>query len=113
MAWDDGIEAEGGNTNVRIWGNYLDRTAPASRPTITSQGPVYVFRNVWNRNQFYERTTTDAGRAPAALQVGIRREPRHGRRYLFHNTMLQATQPGSPIRWAAAPAWAAPAARSS
>ena len=20
--WDDGIEAEGGNNNVRIWGNY-------------------------------------------------------------------------------------------
>src|SRR5258706_15583445 len=25
--WDDGIEADGGNKNVRIWGNFLDRTA--------------------------------------------------------------------------------------
>ena len=26
-AWDDAIEAEGANRNVRIWGNYIDRTA--------------------------------------------------------------------------------------
>jgi hypothetical protein len=25
--WDDGIEAEGANENVRIWGNYIDKTA--------------------------------------------------------------------------------------
>ncbi|MDP3207844.1 MAG: right-handed parallel beta-helix repeat-containing protein, partial [Rhodoglobus sp.] len=25
--WDDGIESEGANMNVRIWGNYLDGTA--------------------------------------------------------------------------------------
>ena len=34
--WDDGIESEGGNRNVRIWGNYMPRpvtplTRPASR----------------------------------------------------------------------------------
>jgi len=28
---DDGIEAEGGNRNVRIWANYLDLTATAWR----------------------------------------------------------------------------------
>ena len=26
-AMDDGIETEGGNRNVRIWGNYIDQTA--------------------------------------------------------------------------------------
>ena len=28
--WDDAIEAEGGNRNVRIWGNYMDRTGTGS-----------------------------------------------------------------------------------
>src|SRR5258706_11023694 len=39
--WDDGIEAEGGNKNVRIWGNYLDRTATGIATTVVSVGPVY------------------------------------------------------------------------
>ena len=38
-AWDDGIEAEGGNKNVRIWGNYIDRTAIGIATTVTSRRP--------------------------------------------------------------------------
>jgi hypothetical protein len=53
--WDDGIEAEGANENVRIWGNYIDRTAIGIATTVTSVGPVYIFRNVWNRAQMYEK----------------------------------------------------------
>jgi hypothetical protein len=95
MAWDDGIEAEGGNTNVRIWGNYLDRTATGIATTVTSQGPVYVFRNVWNRNQFYERVASDADERQPFFKSGSDASLGNGRRYVFHNTMLQATQSGS------------------
>ena len=95
MAWDDGIEAEGGNINVRIWGNYLDRTGTGIATTITSIGPAYVFRNVWNRNQFYERSTSDADSRQPMFKSGSDSSLGNGRRYVFHNTMLQATQSGS------------------
>ena len=38
-AWDDAIEAEGSNMNVRIWGNYMDQTATGVATTSTSRGP--------------------------------------------------------------------------
>lgn len=44
--WDDGIEAEGGNQNVRIWGNRIDRTFVGIAVATSSLGPVYVFRNL-------------------------------------------------------------------
>lgn len=44
--WEDGIESEGGNHNVRIWGNFIDRTYVGIALATASIGPVYVFRNV-------------------------------------------------------------------
>jgi len=94
-AWDDGIEAEGGNNNVRIWGNYLDRTATGIATTVTSIGPVYIFRNVFNRNQFFEKVASDADERQPFFKSGSDASLGDGRRYLLHNTMLQATQSGS------------------
>ena len=93
--WDDGIEAEGGNENVRIWGNYLDRTATGVATTVTSVGPVYIFRNVFNRNQFYDKRAADSDERQPFFKSGSDASLGDGRRYLFHNTMLQATQSGS------------------
>jgi hypothetical protein len=93
--WDDGIEAEGANENVRIWGNYLDRTATGVATTVTSVGPVYIFRNVFNRNNFYERVSPDQDDRQPFFKSGSDSSLGDGRRYLFHNTMLQATQSGS------------------
>jgi hypothetical protein len=97
MAWDDAIEAEGGNNNVRIWGNYMDRTATGVATTVTSIGPVYVFRNVWNRNQFYENRTSDTDERQPMFKSGGDASLGHGRRYVLHNTMLQATQAGASL----------------
>ena len=94
QTWDDGIEAEGGNNNVRIWGNYLDNTATGVATTITSVGPVYIFRNVFNRNRFYEKVTCDADERQPFFKSGSSSSFANGRRYLLHNTMLQATQAG-------------------
>ena len=89
--WDDGIESEGGNQNVRIWGNYLDRTAIGIATTVTSVGPAYVFRNVWNRAQMYARVTSlDADDRQPFFKSGSDATLGSGRRYIFHNTMLQA-----------------------
>lgn len=93
-AWDDGIESEGGNENVRIWGNYLDKTATGIASTVDSVGPMYIFRNVYNRSQFYERGGLDNDDRQVFFKSGSDASLGDGRRYIFHNTMLQAVQPG-------------------
>jgi hypothetical protein len=94
MTWDDGIEAEGGNQNVRIWGNYVNKTATAIASTVDSIGPLYIFRNVWNRNQFIEGVSCDSDQKQPMFKSGSSGDFGNGRRYLFHNTMLQAQQAG-------------------
>jgi hypothetical protein len=93
-AWDDGIEAEGGMRNVRIWGNYIDQTSVGIATTVVHTGPAYIFRNVYNRSRRYARVALDAddrlyfSKSASTLDWG------NGRRYVFHNTLLQATQEG-------------------
>ena len=93
--WDDGIEAEGGNANVRIWGNYLDRTGTGIATTITAAGPVYIFRNVWNRNRFHPQVAPDLDERQPFFKSGSFEPLGGGRRYVFHNTMLQALDPSA------------------
>jgi hypothetical protein len=94
MTWDDGIESEGGNQNVRIWGNYLNNTATGIASTVDSVGPLYIFRNVYNRSRFYEKSSPDTDDRGPMFKSGSSSDFGNGRRYLFHNTMLQATQSG-------------------
>jgi hypothetical protein len=49
--WDDGVEAEGGNTNVRVWGNRFDKVFNHIATAATSLGPLYVWRNVGLRTR--------------------------------------------------------------
>jgi hypothetical protein len=76
QAYDDGIEAEGANRNVRVWGNYIDDTYIAIASTATHAGPFYVFRNVYNRGGTFGKS-------------GERDGYGGGRRYFLHNTLLQ------------------------
>jgi hypothetical protein len=88
-AWDDAIEAEGGNRNVRIWANHLDLTATGVASTVTHYGPLYVFRNVYARSRkLSERAPEADDRGPFA-KAGATQEWGGGRRYFFHNTLLQ------------------------
>ena len=84
--WDDAIEAEGANNNVRIWGNYMDQTATGIASTSTVAGPLYVWRNVWNRSRARSR---DKDARLYMFKSGSS-SGGGGRRYVFHNTMLQA-----------------------
>ena len=93
-SWDDGLEIEGGNMNVRVWGNYVNNTGTGISSTLTSVGPLYIFRNVWNRNQFVQGASCDADQRQPMFKSGSSSDFANGRRYLFHNTMLQATQSG-------------------
>jgi hypothetical protein len=93
QVWDDAIESEGANKNVRIWGNYFDQTATGVATTSTAQGPVYVFRNVYNRSRMMSLRTLDNDDRNTFAKSG-NSSYGNGRRYLFHNTNLQATQSG-------------------
>ncbi|MDQ3025487.1 MAG: Ig-like domain-containing protein, partial [Pseudomonadota bacterium] len=62
--------------------------------TVTSVGPAYIFRNVWNRAQMYQRTPLDSDDRQPFFKSGSDSSLGDGRRYVFHNTMLQAVQPG-------------------
>jgi hypothetical protein len=92
---DDGIEAEGGNRNVRIWGNYLDQTGTGIASTVDSVGPMYIFRNVYNRSRMRYLTTYDNDDRGPFFKSGTDTSVGNGRRYVFHNTSLQPSDPSA------------------
>jgi hypothetical protein len=90
---DNGIEAEGGNMNCRLYENYIAFGTALFSNAGTSMGPMYNFRNVCENN--YRSSTqpttgfmfkilgktNGAGDNPGtAVHIG------GGRSYLFHNT---------------------------
>ncbi len=97
QAWDDAIEAEGGNMNVRIWGNYMDSTFVKVAVAATAIGPVYIFRNVANvtrRSSATGSTADEEDRGPFIKAGSQDALYRGGRIYVFHNTLLQPVVQG-------------------
>jgi hypothetical protein len=88
-AWDDAIEAEGGNRNVRIWGNSLDNTGTGVATTVTHWGPVYIFRNVYKYSRMKSERPPDGDDRGPFAKSGSTEKWGNGRRYVFHNTVLQ------------------------
>src|SRR6185295_4748832 len=87
--------AEGGNRNVRIWGNYLDQTGTGIASTVASVGPLYIFRNVYNRSRMRYQSALDSDDRGPFFKAGSDTSVGNGRRYVFHNTSLQPTQSGA------------------
>ncbi|MHC4682044.1 MAG: right-handed parallel beta-helix repeat-containing protein, partial [Planctomycetota bacterium] len=83
--WDDAIESEGANMNVRIWGNYTHHTFQHIAVACTSKGPLYIFRNVFGLSRRTHRDPLGG----SMIKVGQRDQYGGGRRYVFHNTALQ------------------------
>ena len=83
--WDDAIESEGANMNVRIWGNYAHLFFNGIATACTSKGPLYIFRNVLGESRT-GHSNTNGG---AFIKTGERNEFGGGRKYVFHNTALQ------------------------
>ena len=83
--WDDAIESEGANMNVRIWGNYIDQTYQHIATASTSNGPLYIFRNIFG----VSRRTHANPLGGSMIKIGERDPYIGGRRYIFHNTALQ------------------------
>ena len=83
--WDDAIESEGANMNVRIWGNYIHRTFQHVATACTSKGPLYIFRNVFGES----RRTQVNPLGGAMIKTGRRNDYGGGHKFVFHNTALQ------------------------
>jgi len=108
--WDDGLQIEGGGCNVRVWGNYIDKTMVGIATASCTVGPLYIFRNVFARSQLadFPGGDTDALVLPGHFKprglppthnrgyfakVGETPKVGSGRQYWLHNTMLQPAPP--------------------
>jgi hypothetical protein len=84
--WDDAVESEGANCNVRIWGNYVTECYVGIACASTSIGPLYVWRNVSGAMRV----------APGQWSGGFLKTSDNlggGRIFVLHNTILQPPSP--------------------
>ena len=96
--FDNAIESEGANNNVRIWGNYLNDTYATIGIASTSVGPLYIWRNVNNRSRRNgdDPNSDTYSRGPFIKAGGQEVDGvwyGSGRTYVFHNTVLQPPPP--------------------
>ncbi|MCH8877483.1 MAG: right-handed parallel beta-helix repeat-containing protein [Chloroflexi bacterium] len=92
--WDDGIEAEGGGQNVRIWNNYVEDCFMAIGNAPVSIGPLYVWRNVSGRS--YSPPGSEHGEYGNFLKMGAAASDdwMTGLMYIFHNTIYNPNDQG-------------------
>lgn len=91
--YDDAIESEGANRNVRIWGNYLHHVFTGVGLATVSEGPLYAFRNILGDTVGMTNpngANQDNEGHGVFFKLGSR-DPivNGGRAYFFHNTNLQ------------------------
>jgi len=91
--WDDAIESEGANMNVRIWSNYIHHTFVHVATAATSKGPLYIFRNVFGSSRVSHQDPsggTIIKTGSRAIEIrGETVDLGNGYRFIFHNTALQ------------------------
>ncbi len=83
--WDDAIEVEGGNRNVRVWGNYITQAFMGIGNAATSIGPLYVWRNIFGRCQ---RNLDIPGAHFVKMGYADSEDWMTGHMYFFHNTVF-------------------------
>jgi hypothetical protein len=91
--WDDAIESEGANMNVRIWSNYIHHTFVHIATAATSMGPLYVFRNVLGHSRVSHLDPSGGMMIKTGMNYinvnGERVSTGLGYRFIYHNTALQ------------------------
>ncbi len=90
--WDDALELEGANMNVRCWANVIDWTFMGVGGATTTLGPNYIFRNIYVHSRRGGGSDEAAYKGQSFLKLGAGpRDERlaRGRIYVFHNTTLQ------------------------
>ena len=78
---DDGVELDGGQINVRFWGNWIDKALCGVSCAPNRRGPSYVFRNL------IVLTGEERGVTGAGFKMGGDRFPDPGLSLLLHNTV--------------------------
>ena len=90
--WDDAIESEGGNVNVRIWGNLLDKCHVMIGASPTQIGPLYIFRNVIRRGRYSPQHNFNTGIFIKGQSRELYGRPWGGGRvYIYHNTLFRTS----------------------
>jgi len=94
--WDDGIESEGGNQNVRIWNNYIENTMMIIGNAATSIGPLYIWCNVAGRSYTPPGSSWDLTHG-YFMKMGYADGDQWmtGHMYVFNNTILQPNNEGA------------------
>jgi hypothetical protein len=91
--WDDCIESEGANMNVRIWSNYIHHTFVHIATAATSMGPLYIFRNVFGESRISHQDRSGGYMIKTGMNYidinGEKVSTGLGYRFIFHNTALQ------------------------
>lgn len=91
--WDDAIESEGANANVRIWGNYIHHTFVHVATAATSMGPLYIFRNVFGSSRISHQDSSGGMMIKTGMNYlaigGEKVSTGLGYRFIYHNTALQ------------------------
>jgi hypothetical protein len=94
--WDDGIESEGGNQNVRIWNNYIEDVMMVIGNAATSIGPLYIWRNVSGRSYTPPGSSYDLTHG-YFMKMGYADNESWmtGQMYVFNNTIFQPDGEGA------------------
>jgi len=91
--WDDCIESEGANMNVRIWSNYIHHTFVHVATAATAMGPLYIFRNVFGESRVSHQDRSGGMMIKTGMNYmqinGEKVSTGLGYRFIFHNTALQ------------------------
>ena len=95
--WDDCIESEGANMNVRIWSNYIHHSFVDIASAATSMGPLYIFRNVFGESRVSHQDHSGGTMIKTGMNYieinGEKVSTGLGYRFIFHNTALQPNGP--------------------
>ncbi len=93
--FDDGIESEGSNANVRIWNNYIEEVFLGIGNAATTIGPLYIWRNVTGRANSLPNSVY--GQYGGFLKMGYVNsiDWMTGHMYIFNNTILQPNNHGT------------------
>ena len=95
--WDDCIESEGANMNVRIWSNYIHHSFVDIATASTSMGPIYIFRNVFGESRISHQDPAGGTMIKTGMNYltinGEKVSTGLGYRFIFHNTALQPKGP--------------------
>jgi hypothetical protein len=95
--WDDCIESEGANMNVRIWSNYIHHSFVDIASACTSMGPLYIFRNVFGESRISHQDHSGGTMLKTGMNYieinGEKVSTGLGYRFIFHNTALQPNGP--------------------